>query len=171
MGELNESADQAPWLDPEHAVRDLVLVAAQGVLFLAVVAAAFAPWGPQLWSSVVVALAVIAIGVTGVGLAAAGLGKALTPMPTPNGEGLAAAGVYRFARHPMYSALVVVCLGVAVGAGTVACYAVVAVLAAFFAVKARVEERGLVATYPGYAEYAARVGRFLPGVGRLRARP
>jgi protein-S-isoprenylcysteine O-methyltransferase Ste14 len=41
-------------------------------------------------------------------------------------------------------------------------------LAVFFAVKARMEEKYLLRTYAGYAEYAARVGRFLPGLGRLR---
>ncbi|TFD05006.1 hypothetical protein E3T28_01420 [Cryobacterium sinapicolor] len=34
--------------------------------------------------------------------------------------------------------------------------------------KARWEERMLVAEHPDYAPYGTRVGRFLPGVGRLK---
>jgi protein-S-isoprenylcysteine O-methyltransferase Ste14 len=41
-------------------------------------------------------------------------------------------------------------------------------LIVLFAVKARFEERLLLAAYPGYAAYAARVGRFVPGVGKLQ---
>ena len=43
------------------------------------------------------------------------------------------------------------------------------VVTGFFAYKARWEEHRLTARYPGYAEYATRVGRFLPGVGRIGA--
>ena len=70
----------------------------------------------------------------------------------------------------MYSALVVVCLGVAVAVGTLAIYAVVAGLAVLFEVKTRMEEQYLVSAYDGYAEYAARTGKFVPGVARRRMR-
>ena len=96
------------------------------------------------------------------------LGRALTPNPVPNGEGLVARGLYRVARHPMYSCLVLICLGVAVGSGALWCYFAVVALAVFFGVKARFEERYLLGAYPGYAEYAARTGKFVPGVGRRR---
>lgn len=170
MAESSERGDQAPWLDPQHAVRDLLLVAGQGVLFLAVGAASFAPWGPELWASPWLGLAMVAAGVVLLVVAGRGLGQSLTPMPTPNGQGLVAHGVYRWVRHPIYTAVIVVCLGVAVAAGNVTCYAAVAAVCVFFAIKSRIEERDLVAAYDGYAEYGARVGRFVPGVGRLRAR-
>jgi protein-S-isoprenylcysteine O-methyltransferase Ste14 len=35
-------------------------------------------------------------------------------------------------------------------------------------VKSRWEERMLIALHPDYRDYASRVGRFLPGLGRLR---
>ena len=41
-------------------------------------------------------------------------------------------------------------------------------LVSLLAGKARWEERMLLDEHPDYAEYAARVGRFLPGIGRLR---
>jgi len=143
------------------------LVALQGLLFLLVAVTAFLP-GPTLFSSFVVGLACVVVGAAVVLWTGRALGASLTPNPSPNGAGMVASGPYRFARHPMYSGLVVICLGVAVGAGVVWCYLAVLVLAGFFAVKARVEERALVSAYPGYAEYGAGVGRFVPGVGRLR---
>lgn len=146
------------------------MVALQAVLFLLVVVAALTPAiGPVLWSSLVVSVAVVIAGAVGVVLAGRGLGAALTPLPIPNGEGLAASGLYRFARHPMYASLVVICVGVALGTGKLQSYAIALVLAVFFSVKARMEERFLLTAYPGYAEYASRVGRFSPWVGRLGA--
>ena len=68
----------------------------------------------------------------------------------------------------MYTALVLICLGLAVGSGALWSYVSVLVLAVFFDLKGRVEERYLVGAYPGYAEYAARTGKFVPGVGRRR---
>ena len=58
--------------------------------------------------------------------------------------------------------------GVAVASGTPQRWVALAALAFVVAVKARMEERYLMREYSGYAEYASRVGRFVPGVGRLR---
>lgn len=144
-----------------------VLVGVQGVLFLAVAVGAVIP-GPTLFESLVVGAGLVVLGAVGVLWAARDLGEALTPNPVPNGAGLVASGAYSRVRHPMYAALVVVCLGVAVGSGALFSYLAVGALAVLFAVKARVEERKLVSTYPGYAHYGERVGRFIPGMGRLR---
>lgn len=145
------------------------MVALQGVLFGAVAVTAVLPaWGPSVWSSLWVALALVIVGSAGVLWSARDLGAALTPSPVPNREGLVARGLYRWARHPMYTALVVICLGVAVGSGKWLSFASVAALAVFFEVKTRVEERYLVVEYEGYAQYAARTGKFIPGVGRRR---
>jgi len=143
-----------------------LLVALQGVLFLLVAVTAFLP-GPTLFASLVLGLGFVVLGAVVVVWTGRSLGRSLTPLPEPNGGGLVASGLYRWVRHPMYSGLVVICLGVAVGVGVVWCYLSVVVLCAFFAVKARVEERYLVRAYPGYADYGARVGRFVPLLGRL----
>lgn len=66
----------------------------------------------------------------------------------------------------MYTALVVICLGVAVGSGKLLSFIAVVAVAVFFEIKTRVEERHLVQVYDGYAEYAARTGKFVPKVGR-----
>lgn len=145
------------------------MVAAQGLLFAAVGGFALLPaWGPELASSLSAALALVLIGSVGVLWSAANLGSALTPSPVPNQAGLVARGLYRWARHPMYTALVVICLGVAVGSGKSLSYASVIALAVFFEYKTRVEEQHLVVAYEGYAEYAARTGKFVPGIGRRR---
>ena len=104
------------------------LVALQGLLFLLVAVTAFLP-GPTLFSSLVVGLACVVVGAAVVLWTGRALGASLTPNPSPNGAGMVASGPYRFARHPMYSGLVVICLGVAVGAGVVWCYLAVLVLA------------------------------------------
>lgn len=144
-----------------------MFVVVQGLLFLAVAVLAMVP-GPTLFASLAGGLGLVAAGSLLVAASARLLGRALTPNPVPNGAGLVAAGVYRWARHPMYSGLVVICLGVAVGTGARWSFVAVAALAVFFMVKARFEEHHLLRTYPGYAAYAAVTGRFMPGVGRLR---
>jgi protein-S-isoprenylcysteine O-methyltransferase Ste14 len=74
-------------------------------------------------------------------------------------------GPYHWVRHPMYVALLLVMAAVAGAAphmlaGWLALLALAAVLAA----KAALEERLLRQAYPGYAEYATRTHRFIPGV-------
>ncbi|GIG53301.1 methyltransferase family protein [Demequina activiva] len=152
-----------------NAVRAWAMVAVQGVLFLTVAVTAFLrDVGPALFTSLWLALALVLVGSAGVIASGRNLGRSLTPSPVPNEAGLAASGLYRYARHPMYTALVVICLGVAVGSGALLCYVSVVVLAVFFGFKARMEERYLRRVYNGYDAYAARTGRFLPGIGRRK---
>ncbi len=146
------------------------LVGAQAVLFLAVPVAALLPaLGSPLWASLPLSIGLIVLGAAGLLAASRHLGRALTPLPQPNGQGLAAHGLYRWVRHPIYTSVLVICLGAAVGAGKLQVYAVVLALVVFFAFKARLEERYLLRAYEGYAAYAATTGRFVPGVGRLAA--
>lgn len=145
------------------------LVGLQFALFVCVAAGALATHvGPRLPRSLPVGIALVIAGAIGLLAAAHHLGRALTPIPVPNETGLVAHGAYRWVRHPIYTFVLVVCLGVAVSAGTVLAVVGVAALIVLFEVKTRMEERMLVATYPGYAEYAARTGKFLPGIGRRR---
>lgn len=147
-----------------------VLVGIQAVLFAAVVAGALLEGvGPALPTSLWTGLVLVAAGAFGLVAAGRYLGAALTPNPVPNGAGLVAHGPYRLARHPIYTSVLVTCLGVAVAAGTLLSYVAVAMLAAFFEVKSRLEERWLVETYEGYAAYSSRTGKYLPGIGRRRA--
>lgn len=83
--------------------------------------------------------------------------------------GLITSGLYRFSRNPIFLALLI----------TVASYAVllptrlslVLPLGTYLGIRQQVaaEEAYLLRAYgDGYRGYARRVGRFLPGVGRLR---
>ncbi len=145
------------------------LVAVQAILFLLVVAGAFATGvGPRIPSSLVAGAAIVVLGSVVLVWAARDLGAALTPLPLPNGAGLTAHGVYRFVRHPIYTGVVLACLGVAAGSGTVLAYAAVVAVAVFFEGKTRLEERWLVGAYDGYVNYAERTGKFLPGIGKRR---
>lgn len=147
----------------------LGLVAAQ---FLLLGALALLPRG-SLWSvNTAVLTSAIALGTVGAVVAilgVIGLGVALTPSPIPRANApLVTGGVFGLVRSPIYSGLMLGGLGLAlVGASVwhgVAWLALVLLLAA----KARWEERMLVAQHPDYRAYGARVGRFIPGVGRLR---
>jgi protein-S-isoprenylcysteine O-methyltransferase Ste14 len=105
----------------------------------------------------------VAVGV-GVGLwAAARLGRGLTPSPLPNGAtSLVSRGPYRWVRHPMYTAVMLLAVGVATRSGSWLVVAQTVALIVLFNVKARWEERRLVETFPEYTSYQATTPRFLP---------
>lgn len=121
----------------------------------------FAPAGP---------LSTAGVAVTGLGVAMivwgfVSLGDALTPFPRPlDGATLHRQGVYRFVRHPIYSGVILAGLGWSgwwlSGTGLLAVLA----LAIFFDRKAAYEENWLRKKYPGYADYARRVKKFIPGL-------
>jgi protein-S-isoprenylcysteine O-methyltransferase Ste14 len=62
----------------------------------------------------------------------------------------------------MYTAVTVGFLGVAVLRGAFGSWVLVGVLAVFFELKTRREERYLRAAYADYAGYAAQTGKFVP---------
>ena len=159
-------ADSTPLLNPAAA---WALVGAQFVFLLLL---GFMPWG-DLWArgigTIVLGLVFVALGV-GIALAAgAGLGRTLTPSPVPKTDGvLVTRGVYGLVRHPIYSGLLLLGIGlVIIGASVLHLLAWVALLSVLMA-KSRFEEWMLSARYPDYAAYAARVGRLVPGMGKLK---
>ncbi|WP_062297374.1 methyltransferase family protein [Demequina maris] len=147
----------------------LALVGLQGLIFLAVALTALLD-GPGLEGSLWLGSTLVLLGLLGMFWSGKDLGRALTPMPTPNGAGLAAGGIYGYVRHPMYAAIIVIGFGLAIGSGKLWTLVSAVVMLVFFDLKTRVEEGYLVRTYPGYSDYAARTGKFLPGVGKRRVR-
>ncbi len=102
-------------------------------------------------------------------IAGAKLGGSLTPSPIPKSRGeLKTSGLYRVVRHPIYTALLLVGLGLAIRGASVWHVIVLLALVPLLQVKARAEEAMLLKKFQGYASYAARVGRFIPGVGTIR---
>lgn len=84
--------------------------------------------------------------------------------------GLVVDGLYRFSRNPIFAAMFVALFGYLVALPTA--LSVLALAAAIIGVwrQVREEEAYLLRAYgAAYAVYAARVGRFVPGLGRLRA--
>lgn len=84
---------------------------------------------------------------------------------------LVTSGPFALVRNPIFTAMLPTALGLALLVpNAVALAAVIALLAALELQVRVVEEPHLLRTHGGeYARYAARVGRFLPGIGRLRA--
>jgi protein-S-isoprenylcysteine O-methyltransferase Ste14 len=82
---------------------------------------------------------------------------------------LVTAGWFSLCRNPIYTSMIVGWLGLALIVPTWLGFAAVALITAGLELQVRfVEEPYLVRTHgEDYRAYAARVGRFLPGVGRL----
>jgi len=114
----------------------------------------------------------ITLVVVGVTLAVRGsttLGPAMTASPIPRDDApLVTTGVYRVVRNPIYTGLMAAGLGLVLIGASLQHILLWGLLVGLLATKARWEERMLVDEHPAYSEYAARVGRFLPGVGRIR---
>jgi protein-S-isoprenylcysteine O-methyltransferase Ste14 len=84
--------------------------------------------------------------------------------------GLVVGGLYRICRNPIYVALLVVLTGYTALLPTWLSVGMLAGTAVTVGNQAREEEAYLLRLYgDAYAAYARRVGRFLPGVGRLAA--
>lgn len=80
-------------------------------------------------------------------------------------------GVFALVRNPIFSAMLLASIGLALTAPTPLALALPGLLLLALELQVRlVEEPYLVRTHGGrYLAWAARTGRFLPGVGRLRA--
>ena len=107
-------------------------------------------------------------GGVGVGLwSAIYLGRGLTPSPLPNGSvDLVTRGPYRFVRHPMYTAVVLLGIGMAIRSGSWIVTLALVALVVLFAIKSRWEELHLSNSFPGYGHYMASTGRFVPRLTR-----
>jgi protein-S-isoprenylcysteine O-methyltransferase Ste14 len=146
-----------------------LLVVVQVLLLAALL---FLPHG-TMWpvhGFVVATSAILIVG--GIALAVRGsstLGPALTPSPIPREDvPLATDGVYSMVRNPIYTGLMAGGLGLVLVGSSFTHVLTWLALVSLLSGKARWEERMLAQEYPSYLEYAARVGRFLPGLGRIR---
>jgi protein-S-isoprenylcysteine O-methyltransferase Ste14 len=98
-----------------------------------------------------------------------GIRRYLTPLPYPvDHSRLVDTGVYALVRHPLYSAQLFAAAGWAVFSMSLSHLLLIVASALFFNYKASKEEAWLTEIHPEYREYTKRVGKFVPGVGKLK---
>ena len=97
------------------------------------------------------------------GLSALALGKSLTAHPIPGKNAvLVTDGLYRFVRHPIYSGVILVGIGLTISGGFFPHAIFLIALVLLLNYKASFEEALLTKTYAGYADYSKKTGRFVP---------
>jgi protein-S-isoprenylcysteine O-methyltransferase Ste14 len=112
-------------------------------------------------------IALIGVGIVGIAILEHMQRNAAPPsiVPTPNERAkLVTTGLYRFARHPIYSGVLLAALGTCIAHGGILVIAVGVLFVPFFTFKSMYEESLLRAVYPDYAAYMKRTGRFFPGL-------
>ncbi len=119
--------------------------------------------GPQVHRLIILGRSFELLGIVGVLVCAASLRRSLTVVPIPKEEGqLSTTGLYRYVRHPMYSSVLLLAFGVSLNSGSAIKYVLTLFLCILFYLKSVYEEKYLRLKYPDYAEYSARIPRFIP---------
>ena len=133
-------------------------VLAQFTLMVVILALGVLPPRWPEWVRVLGVLLLLA-GVAAFVWSARTLGGSFTAYPRPRPDGvLVEDGPYRFVRHPVYGAGVLVLLGYGLLTSVVATAGVPAITVLWW-LKSSVEERHLAARFPAYADYRRRVRR------------
>lgn len=132
----------------------------------AIVLAAWASSGASRWAAVGAGL--VLLGGAVLALSLLNLGSALTPNPVPNGSDLRRDGMYRRVRHPIYTGLLLVMLGVVLLRPGWWPLVFWVLLLGILTAKAQWEERMLSRLFPEYPDYMRMTGRFLPKLRRSR---
>ncbi|MFO1500053.1 MAG: isoprenylcysteine carboxylmethyltransferase family protein [Verrucomicrobiota bacterium] len=147
-------------------------VAAQSLLMLAAIVLGVVNHGD--WTRIWMVAAGAVLFLTGGGIGIAGvivLGRNRTAYPRPREDSeLVQRGIYARMRHPLYTSVMLSSLGWALIWQSTAAFGVALLSIPFFYAKARHEECWLREKFPAYAEYARRVPRFLPCIGRRRSK-
>jgi protein-S-isoprenylcysteine O-methyltransferase Ste14 len=105
------------------------------------------------------------LGVVVMGAAFVSLRKVIQIQPEPKATGqLVTTGVYRWLRHPIYTAILGIVLGLWLRRPTLLLAIVAAVVIVFLVMKSCYEERLLAMRYPQYSEYRKRSWGLIPGM-------
>ncbi|MBL8001448.1 MAG: isoprenylcysteine carboxylmethyltransferase family protein [Flavobacteriales bacterium] len=119
------------------------------------------PWAMPWWAW---SLFAVGLGVFGWAVASLG-GNNFTILPDPReGNTLAVHGIYRYVRHPMYTAVLVCGLAFTLGAPTLLRSLALVTCAVVLVLKVRHEEALLTARHPDYPQRMHGVARLVPGV-------
>jgi protein-S-isoprenylcysteine O-methyltransferase Ste14 len=93
------------------------------------------------------------------------LDRSLSPMPRPTDDAvLISDGIYRRLRHPIYAGLLLLAIGWSLLTASLLAIGLSAAFAVLLDLKARREEIWLRERFAGYAAYASRTSRFVPGL-------
>ena len=93
------------------------------------------------------------------------LGSSLSPLPEPKQDNqLVCHGPYQRCRHPMYQAVLVCSLGVALGLGSLAHLLLLFALVLVLGGKARREEQTLLTLHPDYISYQRSTAAIIPNL-------
>lgn len=90
-------------------------------------------------------------------------GQMITPNPVPREKAiLKTSGIYKYIRHPMYTSVLVMFLGIVLYFQAYFSLALVVGLFIFFVLKTNYEEQFLRNRFPEYPEYSTHSKRFFP---------
>jgi protein-S-isoprenylcysteine O-methyltransferase Ste14 len=93
------------------------------------------------------------------------LGRAIQIDPAPRSDAtLVTTGIYRWFRHPIYTAILMMVIGLFLRRATLPVAVAGAIVILFLAVKVSFEQQLLTARYPDYPEYKRKTWGLLPGL-------
>jgi len=91
------------------------------------------------------------------------LGDALTPLPeSKEGASLVTSGIYRYLRHPIYSALFILAAGLVFWKQSTQSFTVSVLLIGLLVYKSKYEDSLLIKKFPEAAQYQQTTPSFLP---------
>lgn len=150
----------------DRAVGWLLVIAQFALLAVIVIGPMGSAWQVPSWASVLANVVEIA-GLAVVLVGALQLGRAASVHPAPTSTAtLRTGGVYRLARHPIYTGVLLFAAGATLRSGSAVSAIAALALVAVLVLKTRFEERMLAARFPDYPAYARTTGRFAPRLRR-----
>ena len=129
-----------------------------------------AVWGMEIWPRPVFIVGVLVLlgGVVVAAQAFAALGSSLSALPeAKQGNRLIRQGPYQRCRHPMYQAVLLCSLGLALAIGSLLHLLLLLGLVAVLGGKARREERSLLELHPNYSAYRSSTPAIAAGLAWL----
>lgn len=162
-------------MSDESRRRSRMFVAMQFLLIAIFAGAVFLDRGaprialPDAMPFIGLALCALGIAMGAAALVTMGRIMQVSPEPKPGGR-LVTRGVYRYLRHPMYTSIVLIVIGLWLREPTAVASAAGVALIVLLVRKSRFEEGLLQSRYPEYADYRGRTWGVVPGTGRATRR-